>query len=380
MRLRWLKAWGCGIGMICAVFAQAAPAAAAGVAAEGVADGASERASLPSVEIAVVGDFPNADAVGKRVASWFEGQSIVTRTSRVADLSAKSVFTSNDSVGVRLWLVLSAPTDARLFFAVQERAGVTARYLVQDVELSGGVDELGLERLAQVAYLSAVALWEGNAESTRADLEQRLPVATPSRSAAPQRSKAPPRPAKAPDESWRWRYEQRWEARFHGEEGIFYGLGNAFGPKWPRGRSELSILGYFGFYLPHEVERTGITLDCSAFAFGLPLGVARRVSDSFWLSFELGPFLSAGGCRTKALSDPSLVNSTSSGGLWRPEVMGSVALWLDFGPFRYALTIGAGVPLMQAHYDIQDSAVPGGREELLVPWAVQPAVSLGITR
>jgi hypothetical protein len=368
---------GSGIGLFGVGFVR--PALAASVDVANV--GAPEHESLPAVEIAVVGDFSNADAVGARIASWFEGQAIATRVSRVPELSAKSVFSPTEAVGVRLWVVLGSPTDARLFFAVQERGGAAARYLVQDVELNGGVDELGLERLAQVASLSAVALWDGNAESTRQDVERRLPgVATPSTAAESHTrpsGEAPPKPRRK--DVFHYRGGLAWEASFHGEEGVFWGGSILGGPVWPSASREVSLTARFGWNgIPHDVERQGVTLELSQFTFGLAFGAARRISESFWLSLQLGPTLEAVTCRTKSLADPTLRGGTAAGGQLRPGLLGGVGLWLDLGPVTYALDVNVGAPLVRVHYDIEDEAAPGGREELIVPWAVQPGVSLGV--
>jgi hypothetical protein len=139
MRRRTVGAWSAVVGAVFVLAPRLVLAATSAAAADPVA----EHANAPSVEIAVVGDFAGANAVGARVASWFEGQSMQARTTRVSKLSPEVVFAPGDTAGVRLWVVLASPTAARLFFAVQEQPGSQPRFLVQDVELAGGVDELG---------------------------------------------------------------------------------------------------------------------------------------------------------------------------------------------------------------------------------------------
>jgi hypothetical protein len=344
------------------------------------------RASVPKVEITVVGDFPNADAVGTRVASWFDGQSIPNSTAHSAELSPGVVFTPGGAEGVRLWLVLSAPNAARLFFAVQEHADALPRFLVQEVELSGGVDELGLERLAQVAYLSAVALWEGSAESSRQEMEQGLGVASAKRSARPARpvSKLPAPPSTATteprsaDEGWHLRSQFPYELSFHGEEGVFMGIGWDQGVAWRQGSNELALLVHSHlFLLVDPIEKRGVRLDLSGLGLGALVGGARRLSNRWWLSGQLGPSFERVSVYVKALSDPSLSKGPPPETSWRPTLFGSAALRLEIGAFKYSLAATVSVPLVRVSYDIADTELPGGREKLIVPWAVQPGFSLG---
>src|SRR3954467_15144913 len=103
---------------------------------------------LASVDLAIVGNSPHADLVEDRVASWFRGQGIVARTMRLGALEPSTVLAPTDRAGVRVWITLGEPKAAQVFFVVQERAGEAPRYLVNDVTLDDGLDELGVEQLA----------------------------------------------------------------------------------------------------------------------------------------------------------------------------------------------------------------------------------------
>ena len=345
------------------------------------------RPSLPGAEVVVVGDFPNADAVGPRVTSWFQGQAITASASRRSSLAAEAVFAPSESAGVRVWVLLPAAARARLFFSVQERVGGEPRFLVQDVELSSGFDELGLELVAQVAYLSAVALWEGNAASSRQDVEKSFeapPVASP----------LPAQPLVAPDGAVERGPSQRkpnsrwvahgvatFEARFQGPEGAFLGplLGLQIG-RFNGADVEWTFGGGVRWFLdPHEVRAQGVTLDFLALCYGVTLGHTRRLGGPFWFSAELGPELEQVHYRVKSLQDPRLSDKSPGGYTLRPGVFGSLALgWKVHPLLMITLAATVGMPLVRAHYDIADSELPGGREKLIEPWAAQPGFSLGV--
>jgi hypothetical protein len=344
---------------------------------------AAPRPGLPAAEVVVVGEFPNADAVGPRVTSWFAGQSIAATDSRTAKLHADVVFAPSETVGVRVWVMLAAPTQARLFFAVQDQAGVSSRFLVQDVELTGGVDELGLERLAQVAYLSAVALWEGNAESSREDVERSLgvppaPPKTPPPAAAA-RPSSPPKPAAKP--RWGFHGSYSLEAQYHGPEGLLMGPLAGAGLGWTNDvdtRWTLD-LGIRWFADPNEAEAQGATIDVSGFGYSLTTSYARPLSGRLWLHARLGPELQWMFYRIEAIDNPTLQGNVGRGdAILRPGLFASVGLGLKVESAGM-LTFGASltVPFVRTHFDIRDAQLPGGSEELLAAWPVNPGLSLG---
>ena len=339
------------------------------------------RSTLPGAEVVVVGEFRNADAVGARVTSWFEGQAIPASASRTSALGASEVFAPGKTPGVRVWVIVPTPAQARLFFAVLERAGGEPRFLVQDVELSGGFDELGLERLAQVAYLSAIALWEGNAESSRREVEQGFETPAVASRETVERTVLPqPAEAKKPAPRWVAHGVLTFDARFHGPEGAFLGplmgllIGhfNGTNAEWTVGA------GVRWFLDPHEVRAPGMKMDFLALGYGLTLGHTRQISGPFWLGGELGPELQQVYYRVLEVDDPSLDRS-AGGYTLRPGIFSSVTLGLKVHPLVMITVSGMlGVPLVRTHYDIRDTQVSGGSQELLAPWAVQPGFSIGM--
>jgi hypothetical protein len=348
----------------------------------GDTDATAPRSSLPSAEIVVVGDFPNADAVGARVTSWFVGQAIPAITSRAPALRADVVFAPREATGVRVWVLVPAPAQARLFFAVQERSGGEPRFLVQDVELNSGIDELGLERVAQVAYLSAVALWEGNAESSREEVERGLatPAAPPP---APSR-KPVARPASTPKPVARWQVQgmTTFDARLHGPEGLLMGPFFGAGLGWNNGTDTRFTVeaGVRWFIDPNEPEEQGVGVDVQGFGYSITASYARALSEPIWLYTQLGPELQWIHYRTEAVDNPALSGEVGVGkSILRPGLFGSAGVgWRFKVGGMLTLGLSVNVPFVQKHYEIDDERAPGGRRELLSPWPIQPGLSLGV--
>jgi hypothetical protein len=118
-----------------------------------------DRASTPTVEIAVIGSADDLDrvkglveaeklgGVGWTRADRFDPTDVLAGDSRPPDKQAPTV---------RCWVDLRDPRRARLYFAV--RSG--ERFLVRDVALSGRFDEVDRAALTEVLELSITALIE----------------------------------------------------------------------------------------------------------------------------------------------------------------------------------------------------------------------------
>jgi hypothetical protein len=378
--------------------------AQAGDAPPVAAPTAPEHPAVPHVDVIVVGSFVNAEQVGARVAGWFTGQGIATQTRLMPELSAAAVFAPSETPGVRVWLTQSAPASARLFFAVQP-GREAPRFLVQDVELRSGVDELGIERLAQLAYFSAIAAWEGSAESSRQDVERGFglsagqavaPAAAAAKPSATKASatkasatkasatKASATKASAPrknrsNDGWRGRSLWAFGTSVRGEGGVFIGGEWDAGLFWRRGRNELGLMSRFHWAIvPYEVEKDGITLDVSAISFGAQLGASRRLTEDWWLNAQFGAAAEGVTVRAHSSTTPSIQEAPGSGSPYRPKLFGRLGSWVDLGPLKYLFAATVEVAFARPHYDVADSAVRNSRRALIVPWAVQPGISFGV--
>lgn len=349
-----------------------APPAAAATAADGV--------RLPHVEVAVVGNFVNGETVSARVASWFTGQGVPTQTRLAPALSAVTVFAPTEALGVRLWILLSTPTTARLFFAVQEGPELPPRFLVQDVELRSGLDELGLERLAQVAYFSATAAWDGSAASSRQDVEQGLrPNAAPEVAQARAAGKPQPKPSAPPllappKPYWHYVGGFSYETKLHGDEGTFIGTGTHGGIGRRSGQNDLSARLVFEVgFVPHRIRKSGVTLKPNIIDWGLMLGAKHTLAGGFSFGVELGASL--------ALISHRLPFNNQWRDLPRdslkftPKLKAGLGCGWEWGSVKLGLFATAEVPLVDDDYVVQSNQT-GEHRTLLSPWPIQPGFSL----
>lgn len=340
---------------------------------------ASQREGVPLVQIAVIGAFPNAEMAEARIASWFTGQWVVTRARLAAELDAAAVFAPSETSGVRLWIVLGTPNSARLFFAVQRRTDLPSRFLVQDVELRSGLDELGIERLAQVAYFSAVAAWEGSVESSRQEVEKGLGArAAPAPLPPSARTSPPPLsrpPLLAPPKPW-WHYVGgfTYETAFHGEEGTFIGTGTHAGVARRSGQGELSARFVFQVgFVPYGMERAGVTLRPNLIAPGIVLGTTRSLTSGLWLGVEVGAAFALISHRLPFNERWRKVASDSSP--FTPELTLGLGMDWEVGGIKLGLYGNAVVPLADDRLIVEDTST-GERRALLSAWSVQPGFSL----
>lgn len=325
----------------------------------------------PRVDLAIVGDAAGASGLEDRIGSWFRGQSTVLRTTAMPDLEASSVFAASGAPGVRVWVLLTAPTSAHIVFAVQAGEGRPPRYLVNDVAMDRGLDELAIEQLAQVVYLSAMALWAGNVESSRQDVEASLRTAPSVVRALPRADVAP-----SPDRGQTLLGAGiEYTVRLEGDEGVAQTLAATLSVLRHRSATELGGRFRAEFLAPRQPSKSGIHLELQGVGFEAGAAMSRRVSERTWIGGEVGPGLEVVSYRVSSVDDPSL--RPSDGGINpRPISYARLGARVDLGSFRVACDALVVVQLLRTHYDV---VIDSHRSEVLVPWMVQPGLSAGVS-
>jgi hypothetical protein len=157
-----------------------------------------------ATEISVVGSPANLDWVRALVHPEASGTAAI-HWSRLDRFDPHDVLRSTTGAGgvIRCWIDLTDARRARIYFA----ASSGERFLIRDLELSGGFDELDRATLAEVLDLSLAALAEDErAGLSRAETETLLarrnaaldaarhptPAPPPSAASTPPPSSAPP--------------------------------------------------------------------------------------------------------------------------------------------------------------------------------------------
>jgi len=296
-------------------------------------------------------------------------------------LEPSSVLAAIGHPGVRVWILLGEPKTARAFFTVQERPGQAPRYLVTDVVLENGLDELGIERLGQVVYLSAMALWAGTVETSRQDVEQELQDQAAPGEGSPRAEPPPPAAALAvptiPDASTRITIATGFEytARFDGDEGVANVVGVAVSALQQGRSSELGGRLRAGLVLPRQTTQSGVELDTQGETFSLGVAAARKVGSRTWIPGEIGFGLDVVRYRTGALANPSF-QPTPGGVDVRPVAYARCGARFDLGAVNLGIDAVLDVELVRAHYDVSED---GQRVTILVPWLVHPGLSAGVS-
>jgi hypothetical protein len=138
------------------------------------APASSQDPSTREVEVVLVGAIGREATLPERIRSWFDPRKFVVAVRTSDTLDVGRVLGPSRDRAAHVWITSSRPEHARFYFALASENESTTLYLMRDLPLEHGVDELAAERIAQVCFLSTIALVEGQAESRKADIEKSL--------------------------------------------------------------------------------------------------------------------------------------------------------------------------------------------------------------
>lgn len=152
-------------------------------------DHAHERESNSSTskpaDVVLAGSAAASTELSELIEELLRTAGVVSRFLRVPEMRRTQLLDAAarpSSGNVRIWVRLSDPEHALLLFASPSRE----RYLVRQVALRNGLDELGRERIAHVIQSSTLSLLRGGAGMTRAQMHlaveqtKEVPEAEPS--------------------------------------------------------------------------------------------------------------------------------------------------------------------------------------------------------
>jgi hypothetical protein len=170
------KPWTPVLRLVFAVWLAAAPARGEPPVEPG------ERVSVASARVAVnlVGEIGRDQAFATLLREWLDASEIDHVIESQPALALADLRSSSSSgPRVRIWLVLRTAGKLRLYLAEPGER----RYLVRDIPLPSGLDELSRERTAQVVLSSALAFLERRASTPWPEVERAFaePVETPAR-------------------------------------------------------------------------------------------------------------------------------------------------------------------------------------------------------
>jgi hypothetical protein len=157
------------------------------------------RAERERAQIILVGPVRDASELRAVIAELLRRDGVSPDFVVAETFAADTLLAEPDADGrVHVYVTLPAPELARLYL----RGPFGRRFLLRDLALRAGLDELGRESIAQVIASAAQALLRSGAgldrEAVRADLaraDEPIPAAAPAPAVA---AAAPPKPAAAP--------------------------------------------------------------------------------------------------------------------------------------------------------------------------------------
>jgi len=154
-----------------------------------------EPAAEPGVRVHLMGELGRDTKLEQLLSEWLGANDIRHEVVHQVELRLEDIKAPRGSgPAVRIWVIEIGPRRARLYFAEPD----AQRYLVRDVPLASGFDEVGREQIVQVVLASTLAFMDRAADTSLAELEQAMPARAPAAAAAEpdvSSSAAPPAPA-----------------------------------------------------------------------------------------------------------------------------------------------------------------------------------------
>ncbi len=325
---------------------------------------APSTAAAPAiVDIGLVGKVSDDPTLPRRITSWFDRRNFRVSTRSLGHLEASQILTPQQRGTVYVWVTLGQTGNARIYFATTRRSGRDPVYLIRDLQLSHGLDEMGSERIAQVLHLSTVAILEGQAETRRDEVERTLKADSATNAAHPQTtldaSKAKSDQANtqlpssqedsnAPSDPRGIDFGVGYGIGFHADEGLWHG---------PRASLEyflsrsFAVGGLIRTAIPHSQDVEGITLSVEAVSLGAIGGWHAPVTQSVWAEVYAGPGLDVVYHRPTEARNPDATLAQGDTEA-RPTAIVGVGIVVGRAFPRVAFTTDATLLLSGTGYDL----------------------------
>jgi hypothetical protein len=330
-------------------------------------------ATARTVRVELVAEAALDPVFPRRIASWFDPGAFRVEVRAVPRLDAERVLSPEPDAGAVVWVTLKAAQGARLYFVRGTKERDAPSYLVRDIRLERGLDEIGAERVAEAIHFSVLALIEGSLSSDRADvvhaLESDAPTPLPPTREGQAlaldrpRSGIGQRPSRATVG-----VGLGYAVAYRGDEG--FGHGPRASVRFPSaasfaaGASVRSALRATRALGPVDLELYGAT-----FALGFAWTMANWPAAS--IELMSGPAVEWVHYTPVASSDASIGVGSAESEV-RPAWDFSLRATFE-SPIRWALLAECPVALTRTRYDVSTSGAPLtiGR-----PWALSPSLGL----
>jgi hypothetical protein len=348
-----------------------------------------------------VGQLGRDPTLIPRVTSWFEPARFRVTAHPEPWLDPRRVLSPDRDAILFVWVTLNAEGIARLYFATlshrpphSSSSGPKVTYLVRDLRLDHGLDEIGAERIAEVLHLSAVALLEGQTESQRDEVERTLgrdpsadahlstpAAATANKTAGMTAEAIAPRAGSATAETARvdrdpngarnagagllgpFSFGIGYGASSRGDEGIGHGPRGSIGIRFS---DLLAVRAMAQWALSRTVDLGDVSLRVSSTSIALAGALRQALGRDLAIEWLLGP--SADVVTFAPVGTISGITPGQGDTQARPNLVGGASLVLGRGPYA-AILVQASLAATKTHYDVVLDGVPHtiGRPAMLTP-------------
>ncbi|MGA7123290.1 MAG: hypothetical protein WBY94_24525 [Polyangiaceae bacterium] len=266
----------------------------------------------------------------------------------------------------RAWIDCSNPVRMRIYFANWN----AERFLLREVPLPDGLNELALETLGQVIASSLSALMtDAHAGMSRAEITSVLQPETAKPEPEPEPAPGPPLTA-----TWSLFYAMQ---TFAPEQSIEHGPGllATLGPRVDGWRPGVWISAQY--QLPETIDTglIGVRLDTVALRAGVQMARPLGSRVSMALRAGLGGDVIHIAPRKGSSDPPTTLSPDRFSWGYAAQVALASTIRLDAG-FALCLALIADVDLDMRHYDVM---VDGAAMRAVTPWWVRPGLMAGVT-
>ena len=349
------------------------------------ADAQSLAPAVDRVQVTLIGTVAGALDLRDLLSEWLSREHVDLEIREAPTLPIDQVLNRASDPGLlRVWVVPLAGGPARVYFA---DAGAE-RFLVRDVPLESGLDELGRERLAQVLSSSARAFIERRVSSTRQEALSALganggadaPAVTglprpadPPQSSPPNPTENERHPIAKPRLQTELRLGGEYTTTLRGPEGTGHGPGMFVGGSLALATMRWSLSGHLQYEWPEEVSGSHVAVRVERVGVRGLLGVEPASAGWGWVA-------SAGAGVDWALYRPRATDNVTtarpSGFAERPVLWCGAGGRYGYRELRAAVLLTVGVPLVKVHYDV---VVDGQTRVEIEPWPVYPGAAAVVT-
>ncbi|HEY5958595.1 MAG TPA: hypothetical protein VIV60_18670 [Polyangiaceae bacterium] len=323
----------------------------------------SELSPLTAVEVVLVGRLANEPSLFGRVKSLFEPGTLLGFETAV-ELDPNAILRPELPDKLYIWIASRAGERARVYVAIRE---ASVRYLYRDVELESGLDEVGIETLAQIAHSSARALWAHEQQVSRSAVltalqselaERPAEVPKPNADSAGKAAASAPEPApvrdrpvpsSSPARMARLSLGATYAVRSSGAEGWLHEPGAVFSLVL---REQFSIRLGAAYVVPHRFDAPLTRIRLDGFSSDLRIGWKTRPIHSFRGLVEAGVGLFfadwSAESRSPAVEQPGQHEQ-------RAFALTSLGVERELGPLTLAARAQLRVPFRATNYEVVGS-------------------------